>query len=135
MSNRDAFIAIIDRGFNKGDLSIADEICAHDLVEHQYPIKRHLAGAEILKDQITSARATVHNLTLVPEQIAEVGDAVWALLRGSGIEARSGKPVNFYVMDICRFKDARLIEHWGVPDRFAMLHQVGAFPLGRPPGS
>jgi hypothetical protein len=36
VSNRDAFIAIIDRGFNKGDLSIADEICAHDLVEHQY---------------------------------------------------------------------------------------------------
>ena len=89
VSNRDAFIAIIDRGFSKGDLSIADEICAHDLVEHQYPIKPHLAGAEILKDQIASARATVHNLTLIPEQIAEVGDAVWSLLRGSGIEARS----------------------------------------------
>ena len=42
VSNRDAFIAIIDRGFSKGDLSIADEICANDLVEHQYPIKPHL---------------------------------------------------------------------------------------------
>jgi ketosteroid isomerase-like protein len=135
VSNRDAFIAIIDRGFSKGDLSIADEICADDLIEHQYPTKTHLAGAEILKDQITSARATVHNLTLVPEQIADVSDAVWALLRGSGIEARSGKPVSFYVMDICRFKDGRLIEHWGVPDRFAILHQTGALPMTRLPGS
>jgi ketosteroid isomerase-like protein len=135
VSNRDIFMAIIDRGFSKGDLSVADEICAHDLVEHQYPIKAHLTGAEILKDQIASARTTVNNLTLVPEQVVEVDDAVWALLRGSGTEARSGKPVSFYVMDICRFKDARLIEHWGVPDRFAILHQTGALPVTRPPGS
>jgi len=126
VSNRDLFTAIIERGFSKGDLSVADEVCACDLIEHQYPTKTHLAGAEILKDQIASARATVFNLKLVPEKIAEIGDAVWALLRGSGIEARSGKPVNFYVMDICRFKDSKLVEHWGVPDRFAILHQSGA---------
>jgi ketosteroid isomerase-like protein len=132
--NRDIFMAIIDRGFSKGDLSIADEVCAHDLVEHQYPTKTHLEGAEILKDQITSARATVHDLTLVPEQIAEVGDAVWALLRGAGIEARSGRAVTFYVMDICQFKDGMLVEHWGVPDRFAILHQTGALPVTGLPG-
>jgi ketosteroid isomerase-like protein len=135
VSNRDVFIAIIDRGFSKGDMSVANEICAHDLIEHQYPAKAHLAGADILKDQIASARATVHNLTLVPEQIVEVGDAVWALLRGSGVEARSGKPVSFYVMDLCRFKEGRLVEHWGVPDRFAILHQTGALPVGQPPRS
>lgn len=135
MSNRDFFTAIIDRGFSKGDLSVADEICSHDLVEHQYPTKTHLAGPEILKDQITSARATVRGLTLVPELMAEVGDAVWALLRGSGVEARSGKSVTFFVMDVCRFKDGRLVEHWGVPDRFAILHQTGALPMTEPIGS
>jgi ketosteroid isomerase-like protein len=128
VSNSDLFKTIIDRGFSKGDLSVAEEICAPDLIEHQYPTKPHLAGAETLKDQIASARATVSNLTLVPEQIVEVGDAVWALLRGTGIETRSGKAVNFYVMDICRFRDGRLIEHWGVPDRFAIMHQAGALP-------
>jgi ketosteroid isomerase-like protein len=135
VSNRDIFIAIIERGFSKGDLGVADEVCAPDLVEHQYPIKSHLSGAEIMKDQITSARATVDDLTLVPEKIVEVGDAVWALLRGSGKEARSGKPVNFSIIEICRFKDGRLVEHWGVPDRFAILHQAGALPGTRPLGS
>jgi predicted ester cyclase len=43
-------------------------------------------------------------------------------------EVRSGKPVDFCVFDVCRFKDARLVEHWGVPDRFALLHQAGARP-------
>lgn len=135
MSNKDLFIAIIERGFSKGDLAVADEVCAPDLVEHQYPIKNHLSGAEIMKDQITSARATVHNLNLVPEQIVEVGDAVWALLRGSGTEARSGKPVSFAVMDICRFRDGKLVEHWGVPDRFAIMHKTGALPSPQPAAS
>jgi predicted ester cyclase len=42
---------------------------------------------------------------------------------------RNGKPVEFYVFDVCRFKDGRLIEHWGVPDRFALLHQAGTLPI------
>jgi hypothetical protein len=36
------------------------------------------------------------------------------------------------VVDICRFEDGLLIEHWGVPDRFALLHQLGLLP--GPPG-
>jgi hypothetical protein len=32
------------------------------------------------------------------------------------------------VIDICRFENGKLVEHWGVPDRFAMLHQAGALP-------
>jgi predicted SnoaL-like aldol condensation-catalyzing enzyme len=29
-------------------------------------------------------------------------------------------------MDVCRFKDGQIVEHWGVPDRFAVLAQTGA---------
>jgi len=35
------------------------------------------------------------------------------------------------VIDICRFENGKLVEHWGVPDRFAALHQVGALPPPR----
>jgi hypothetical protein len=31
-------------------------------------------------------------------------------------------------MDICRFVGGKLVEHWGVPDRFALLHLIGALP-------
>jgi predicted ester cyclase len=48
-------------------------------------------------------------------------------LRGV-VRPRSGKPVTIDVIDICRFADGRLVEHWGVPDRFALLHQLGALP-------
>ena len=32
----------------------------------------------------------------------------------------SGRPVDITVVDI-----ARIVEHWGVPDRFALLAQTG----------
>ena len=132
MSNKDLFFQIIERGFSKGDLTVADEICSPNLIEHQYLAKPHLPGPEILKDQIVSARATVQDLTLAPERIVEDRDMVWALLKGAGTEARSGKAVSFTVMDVCRFESGKLVEHWGVPDRFAILHQAGALPP--PPG-
>jgi predicted ester cyclase len=128
LSNKDLFLAIIERGFSKGDLSVADEVCAPNLIEHQYLSRAHLSGPEILKDQIATARATVQGLTLTAERIVEDGDAIWALLRGFGTESRSGKSVDFAVMDICRFENGKLIEHWGIPDRFAIMHQSGALP-------
>jgi predicted ester cyclase len=33
------------------------------------------------------------------------------------------------VVDIARIVDGRIVEHWGVPDRFALLAQTGV--LGR----
>jgi len=34
-------------------------------------------------------------------------------------------------MDIFRFEDGKIVEHWGVPDRFHQLAQLDLLP--RPP--
>ncbi len=56
------------------------------------------------------------------EDIVESGETVWARSRATGNDPRSGKPVSIYVIDICRFENGKLVEHWGVPDRLALLH-------------
>jgi len=122
------FNAIIDRGFNQGDLSVADEVCARKLSEHEYLAKTEDPGPEILKDQIQTARSNVRELTLTVEDLVESGDKVWARSRCTGTDPRSSKPISITVIDICRFENGKLVEHWGVPDRFAMLHQIGALP-------
>ena len=33
--------------------------------------------------------------------------------------------MDFTVIDVCRVVDGRIVEHWGVPDRFAALAQTG----------
>ena len=37
----------------------------------------------------------------------------------------SRRPVEITVIDIARIVDGRIVEHWGVPDRFALLAQTG----------
>jgi len=122
------FNAIIDRGFNHGDLSVADEVCAARLAEHEYLAKTNVPGPEILKDQIQAARGNMKGFTLTVEDIVESGDKVWARSICTGADPRSGKTISITVIDICRFENGKLVEHWGVPDRFAMLHQIGALP-------
>jgi predicted ester cyclase len=31
-------------------------------------------------------------------------------------------------MDVCRFENGKIVEHWGVPDRFAVMAQLGLLP-------
>lgn len=40
----------------------------------------------------------------------------------------NGKPFQITVYDTCRFENGRIVEHWGVPDRFALLAQLGMLP-------
>ena len=35
-SNLEIFKSIVERGFSGGDLSVADEVCAERLLEHEY---------------------------------------------------------------------------------------------------
>lgn len=122
------FRRVIERGFNQGDLSVADEVCAEVFTEHQYPAAINTSGPENLKSMIQGARSQIHGLTLTIEDIVADGDKVWARIVARGSDPRSGQPIEINVMDVCRFEDGLMVEHWGVPDRFAMLHQVGALP-------
>jgi predicted SnoaL-like aldol condensation-catalyzing enzyme len=127
--NIELFRAIIERGFNQGDLSVADEVCAPRLAEHEYLAAAHLPGPEILKSQIREARAALDDFSLSIEDMVEDGDKVWARMVGRGLNPRTRTQVTMTVIDICRFVDGRLVEHWGVPDRFALLHQLGIVPV------
>ncbi len=127
-TNLERFKSIVERGFSRGDLTVAEEVCAEKLIEHQYLARLDMPGPQILKAQIEDARSSIKELRLTIEAVVETGDTVWARCKATGVDPRSGKPVTIDVVDICRFVDGKLVEHWGVPDRFALLHQLGALP-------
>ena len=45
--NIELFRLVIERGFNRGDLTVADEVCAQRFSEHQYLLPNNLSGPEI----------------------------------------------------------------------------------------
>jgi predicted ester cyclase len=129
--NIELFRLVIESGFNRGDLSVADEVCAQRFSEHQYLLPNNLSGPETLKIEIQSARKEVGNLSLTIEDIVASGDKVWARMVAKGNDPRSGNSVTMSVMDVCRFENGMMVEHWGIPDRFALLHQLDLLPRPR----
>ena len=123
---------MFDEGFSTGDDAIVDELCSADLVEHQFGLAG--AGAAAIahvKAAIRDVHGMAPDLRFTIEDTVEAGDVIWVRARGRGTATgpffgpASGRPLDFSVIDIARVVDGRIVEHWGVPDRFAVLAQTG----------
>jgi predicted ester cyclase len=123
---------IFDEGFATGNDAIVDELCSPGLVEHQFGTAGRGADAIAhVKAAIRDVHRAVPDISFTIEDAVESGDIIWVRVRGQGTATGlffgppSGRPVDFTVIDVARVADGRITEHWGVPDRFAMLAQTG----------
>jgi predicted ester cyclase len=123
---------MFDEGFSTGDDAIVDELCSPDLVEHQFGLEgRGEAALEHVKAAIRDVHSMASDLRFTIEDAAESGDTIWVRARGRGTATGPffgppcGRPLDFTVIDVARVVDGRIVEHWGVPDRFAILAQTG----------
>jgi predicted ester cyclase len=130
-----AFLALqrmFDEGFATGETAVVDEVCSPDLIEHQFGIAGVEAEAvEHVKAAIRDVHGAFPDVRFTIEDSAESGDTIWVRVHAQGIASGpffgppSRRPVDFTVIDIARVVDGRIVEHWGVPDRFAVLAQTG----------
>src|SRR4029079_1402235 len=134
-SNEQICRAIIERGFNDGDLDGLEEFVAHDIVEHQ---EGSTSGIDGLRALITELRTAHPDLHLDIHDAATPGDTVWVRIRATRTNdgpmwgrPPTGRPIDITVMDVMRVADGRMVEHWGVADRLAVLKQIGAMGGGR----
>jgi len=123
---------IFEEGFATGDASVVDQVCSPDLVEHQFGLAGTGAQArENLKAAIRDVHNAVPDMSYTIEDCAGHGDTIWVRVRVRGTATgplfgpASNKPVDITVFDQARIADGRIAEHWGVPDRFALLAQTG----------
>lgn len=123
---------MLEEGFATGDTAAVDRLCSPDLVEHQFGLSG--AGSEAIdrvKRAIRDLHRSIPDLRFTIEDSAESGDRVWIRAVGRGTATGpffgppSGRPVEITVIDVARVVDGRIVEHWGVPDRFALLAQTG----------
>lgn len=128
-----AFRTLIEEGFNKGNLSTLDELVTTDFQERQNGINP--PTLEGLKRSINSLRTAFPDLNLKIEDIVVDDDRIWARIKARGTHKgsmmgvpASGKVITVDVIDVCRFADGKIAEHWGVADRLGMMQQIGALP-------
>ena len=128
--------AVVERmlheGFAAGNPDIVDELCASDLIEHQFGLSGVGPTAiEKVKRGIQTVHAAFSDLRFTVADIAQNGDTVWIRAEVTGTHTGpflgppTGKPVHFTVIDVATVRHGRIVEHWGVPDRFAILAQTG----------
>src|SRR5512146_363993 len=129
--NQEVFRTVIEEGFSKGNYPALDPLYDPEYVEHQFSLHKTLEG---LKSDIQDLRVGFPDFTLTVEDIVAYDDMVWARCTAHGTNhgpfmgPPTGNTIEVTVIDICRFKDGKIVEHWGVPDRFAVLAQLGLLP-------
>ncbi len=127
--NKAIFRRVIEEGFNQGNLDALDDLYPPTFIEHQYDMAATLEG---LKGSIRFLRDTFAPFSLVIEDMVADGDKVWGRLTGHGTDSKgimgrppTGKSFTITVIDVCRFAEGKIVEHWGVPDRFHQMAQLG----------
>ena len=129
------FRRVIEEGFNKGNMDALDNCFAPSYLEHQFDLPPTLEG---FKGSIGYLRNTFADFSLTIEDMVAEGDKVWARMTGRGTHSQefmgsppTGKSFVITVVDICRFEKGKIVDHWGVPDRFHLIAQLGLLP--KPP--
>lgn len=119
-------------GFAGGNTRVVDELCAPDIVEHQFGLAgRGEAALAKIRKGMTDVHAGFPDLRFTLADWAVNGDLVWLRAEGTATNTGpfmgppTGLPVEFTVIDVARVQGGRIVEHWGVPDRFAILLRLG----------
>ena len=126
--NAARFRRLID-AFSSGDLTVIDELVAADCIEHQ---RGNGQGSEGAKDVVRTLHRWLSDFTLTIEDLVVDGDTVWTRNRARGTNSGSvmgnaptGRIVEVDVIDIGRFEDGKLVEHWGIADQLGLMLQLG----------
>jgi predicted ester cyclase len=136
-TNKAALQQVISEAFNKGNYAVLHANFNPNFVEHQFGLKPTIEG---MQSDIQFLRTAFPDFNLTIEEMLAQDDQVWVRMTARGTNlggfmgAPNGKPFRITVIDICRFEDGKIVEHWGVPDRFALLAQLGLLPQGQPQG-
>lgn len=129
-TNEQLFRTLIEEGFSNGDVTVFDTHTSPDFVEHQdgfFP-----PDVRGVKTAIKNLHSAFPDFSLIVEDMISDDDKVWGRLKGSGTHMakfgpmpKTGKTFEITVIDIMRFDNGKLVEHWGVADKMSLMEQLG----------
>ncbi len=134
--HKKVFRTIIEEALNNGRFDVIDELFAPDYTEHQFGLKPTVAG---MKEDFAFLRRAFPDLHMTIEDLIANDDTVWGRMTARGTNLGpfmgppTGKRMEITVIDILRFEDGLIIDHWGSPDRFAAMAQLSLLPQPQVP--
>ena len=119
---------------NQKHLAVIDEIYDANYVSHSLAPGR-LPGREGLKAFVSAFHAAFPDLHFTIEDLIAEEDRVVARVSMSGTQQgafmgipATGKHVVVPGLDMLRFANGKIAEHWGGPDQMSLMQQLGVVP-------
>ena len=129
--NKALFRRAYEELWNRGNLSVADELIAPDFVNHAASAGSN-RGPESMRASVMWARKAFPDLRFVIEELLAEGDMVAGRLSMSGTHRGplmgmppTGRSVRANHMHFVRFREGKAVEHWGARDDLGMMRQLG----------
>jgi steroid delta-isomerase-like uncharacterized protein len=117
-----------------GDIDGFGRLMSDDFVEHE-EVPGLAPTKEGVLDFFRGYLVAFPDLRMEVLDLVASGDKAVARVKATGTQdgefmgmPPSGRSVEVELIDIMRFDDGLVVEHWGVMDMLAMLQQLGAVP-------
>jgi steroid delta-isomerase-like uncharacterized protein len=125
-----------DRGWNRGDLSVIDELFSPEYHDHDAAAQTGASGRGAARQFIETFRAAIPDLHVEIEAQYSEGSTVTTRWTATGTHegmlmgvAATHRHVEVSGISIDRFDEqARFVEGWGSWDGVALLRQIGGLP-------
>lgn len=124
-----------EEGVTKGNLGIFDEFMEADYVDHFFPPELP-PGLEGLKLFVGALRTGFPDVQITVEDVIAEQDKAASRITIRGTQTGqfqgrppTGKQVTLEALDHWRFTGGKVVEHWGGPNQFSLLHQLGVVSL------
>ena len=119
---------------NQKRLAVIDEVAGANYVSHSFPPGLP-PGREGLKAFVSAFHAAFPDGHLSIDQMIAEGETVATRLTFRGTHTGdfmgippTGKQVVVPALDMARYADGKLVEHWGGPDQMSLMQQLGVIP-------
>ncbi len=127
---------LVEEGFNKHNLKLADELFTADAQSHDPQQPKVGRGPDGVRQSMQGyLTAFPDSKVTIEREIAE-GDLVVQLLRATGTHTGplGGIPATNKKTDVIgvitsKFKDGKIVEQWSIFDQLGVMQQIGVVPL------
>ena len=125
----------IEEGWNKGDVTVIDQVYAPNYVQHE-PAPETVNSAAALKQYVGMYVTAFPDLHFTIEDLLAEGDKVVWRFKSTAHQTGlfmgvppTGKPGNITGIVIFRLENSRIVEGWVNIDVLGLLQQVGIIPM------
>lgn len=129
-TNKDVMCRFYDDVFIRHDMSRIDDYMRDDYIQHNGDCPQGRAG---FLDFFATIFAAVPDFSYTLKKMVADGDIVVTYSTTTGThtggewlgQKATGNKLSFDVVDIFRFEDGKIAEHWDVADTFTFFSQLG----------